>query len=80
MYLRLSAGYTGSYVVGRAVVFGTGWPYNPWFGNVFIPRPVTLGFGATFSTGWGCWGFELAPVGARRALLLVEQRLVGLRQ
>jgi hypothetical protein len=50
-------GYTGSYVYGGAVVYGTGWPYNPWVGNVFIPRPVTWGFGATFSAGWGCWGF-----------------------
>lgn len=52
-------GYTGSYVYGGAVVYGTGWPYDPWFGNVFIPRPVTWGFGATFSTGWGCWGFGI---------------------
>jgi hypothetical protein len=57
VYCGYLPGYTGSYIVGGAVVFGTGWPYNPWFGNVFIPRPVTWGFGATFSTGWGCWGF-----------------------
>jgi hypothetical protein len=50
-------GYTGSYVFGGTVVYGTGWPYAPWVGNVFIPRPVTWGFGATFSLGWGCWGF-----------------------
>ncbi len=50
-------GYTGSYVYGGTVVYGTGWPYNPWWGDVFIPRPVTWGFGATFSSGWGCWGF-----------------------
>ena len=59
VYCGYLPGYTGSYVVGGAVVFGTGWPYNPWFGNVFIPRPVTWGFGATFSTGWGCWGFGI---------------------
>lgn len=52
-------GYTGSYVYGGAIVYGTGWPYNPWWGDVFIPRPVTWGFGATFSFGWGCWGFGI---------------------
>lgn len=52
-------GYTGSYIFNDAVVFGTGWNYNPWFGTVFIPRPVTWGFGATFSVGWGCWGFGI---------------------
>ena len=50
-------GYTGSYVCNGAVVYGTGWPYDAWYGAAFIPRPVTWGFGATFSAGWGCWGF-----------------------
>jgi hypothetical protein len=57
VYCGYLPGYTGSYVYGGTVVYGTGWPYNPWFGTVFVPRPVTWGFGATFSAGWGCWGF-----------------------
>jgi hypothetical protein len=57
VYCGYLPGYTGSYVYGGAVVYGTGWPYDPWFGTAFIPRPVTWGFGATFSMGWGCWGF-----------------------
>lgn len=59
VYCGYLPGYTGSYVYGGTVVYGTGWPYNPWFGTVFIPRPVTWGFGATFSLGWGCWGFGI---------------------
>ncbi len=57
VYCGYLPGYTGSYVVGGTVVYGTGWPYAPWYGGIFIPRPVTWGFGATFSPGWGCWGF-----------------------
>jgi hypothetical protein len=59
VYCGYLPGYNGSYVYGGAIVYGTGWPYNPWWGNVFIPRPVTWGFGATFSAGWGCWGFGI---------------------
>ncbi|MGH8047076.1 MAG: hypothetical protein ACREKL_07505 [Chthoniobacterales bacterium] len=57
VYCGYLPGYTGSYVYGGTVVYGTGWPYNGWYGDAFFPRPVTWGFGATFSTGWGCWGF-----------------------
>lgn len=52
-------GYVGSYVCNGAVVYGTGWRYNPWFGTYFIPRPVTWGFGASFHVGWGTWGFAV---------------------
>jgi hypothetical protein len=57
VYCGYLPGYTGSYVYDGAVVYGTGWPYDPWYGAEFIPRPVTWGFGATFSAGWGAWGF-----------------------
>lgn len=52
-------GYTGSYIYGGALVYGTGWVYPPWFGSVFIPRPVTWGFGASFNFAGGAWGFAV---------------------
>ncbi len=58
VYCGYLPGYTGSYVYGGALVYGTGWPYDPWFGTVFIPRPVTWGFGASFAFGAG-WGFSI---------------------
>lgn len=57
VYCGYLPGYTGSYVFGGTVVYGTGWPYDPWYGAAFIPRPVTWGFGAAFNAGWGAWGF-----------------------
>lgn len=58
VYCGYLPGYTGSYVYGGTVVYGTGWSYSPWVGSVFIPRPVTWGFGATFNFGAG-WGFAV---------------------
>ncbi len=59
VYCGYLPGYTGSYVYGGTVVYGTGWPYTPWFGTVFIPRPVTWGFAASFNPVWGGWGFAV---------------------
>lgn len=58
VYCGYLPGYTGSFIAGGALVYGTGWPYDPWFGSVFIPRPVTWGFGASFAFGAG-WGFSV---------------------
>ena len=59
VYCGYLPGYTGSYIYDGAIVFGTGWTYDPWFGTYFIPRPVTWGFGASFNLAWGTWGFAL---------------------
>jgi hypothetical protein len=59
VYCGYLPGYTGSYVYGGTVVYGTGWPYNAWYGAAFIPRPVTWGFSASFNAGWGSWGFGI---------------------
>lgn len=50
-------GYTGSYVFGPTVVYGTGYYYPGWYGAEYIPRPWTYGFGATYDFWTGSWGF-----------------------
>ena len=50
-----TAGYLGSYIQGDPVlVFGTGFYYNPWFGAMYYPAPLTWGFGFSYNpwTGW----------------------------
>lgn len=60
VYCGYLPGYLGSYVYGGTMVFGTGWAYPAWInGSVFIPRPVTWGFGASFSVSTGGWGFSI---------------------
>jgi hypothetical protein len=51
-------GYVGSYVSDGAVVYGTGWYYQPWIGTVWYGPPVTWGFGFSFcSSWWGPWPY-----------------------
>jgi hypothetical protein len=50
-------GYTGSYVTSEGVVvYGTGYHYRPWIGNVWYGYPVTYGFGVSWGLGGG-WVF-----------------------
>jgi hypothetical protein len=49
-----TAGYLGSYIQGDPViVFGTGFHYNPWYGSLYYPRPVTWGFGFSYNPWYG---------------------------
>ncbi len=59
IYCGYLPGYVGSYVWGGTVIYGTGWPYNPWAGAVYIPRPVTWGFAAAFNPVTCGWGFSV---------------------
>ena len=52
-------GYTGSYVFGPTVVYGTGYFYPGWYGALYVPRPWTYGFDATYDFWTGTWGFGL---------------------
>ncbi len=63
VYVGYTPGYTGSYVFGPTVVYGTGWYYDPWYGSIFIPRHWTWGFHMNYhpwhgwSVGWSVvWG------------------------
>src|SRR5207253_22125 len=59
VYVGYTPGYYGTYVApGGVVVYGTGYWYDPWIGNVWIGPPYTYGFGAGFV--WGATpGFVL---------------------
>jgi hypothetical protein len=54
VYVGYTPGYTGSYVYGPTVIYGTGYHYVPWYGSVYYPRPVTYGFSVHYNpwTGW----------------------------
>jgi len=61
VYVGYTSGYTGSYVYGRTVVYGTGYNYHPWYKHSYYARPWTWGFnvhydpwaGWSFGAGWG---------------------------
>jgi len=55
VYVGYLPGYNYSYVYGGVVVYGTGYYYQPWYGTVYYPRPVTYGYGVHYNpyTGWG---------------------------
>ena len=59
VYVGYTPGYYGTYVApGGVVVYGTGYQYDPWIGNVWIGSPYTYGFGAGYV--WGAsTGFML---------------------
>jgi hypothetical protein len=71
-----TAGYQGSYVdpTTSVVVYGTGYVYPPYVGEVWVGPPVTYGFGASVRytpyTGWSygfgfgwAWGAPTIAVG-----------------
>ena len=59
VYTGYTPGYLNTFIYGPTVVYGTGFYYQPWFGNYYYPRPYTWGFGVQynpyigFSLGWG---------------------------
>jgi hypothetical protein len=61
VYVGYTAGYTGCYVYGRTVVYGTGYHYQPWHKHSYYARPWTWGFnvhydpwlGWSINAGWG---------------------------
>lgn len=57
-----TTGYLGSYVQGGTVVYGTGYYYPSWTGNVSFPRPWTWGFNMWFNP-WLGWmrGYDYSP-------------------
>ena len=57
-------GYDGSYVYETTVVYGTGWYYNAWYGQVYYGWPRTWGFHMQWNpwTGWSVGlGFHYGP-------------------
>ena len=67
VYVGYTPGYTGCYVYGSTVVYGTGYHYSGWHGTYYYPRPATYGFAVRYNpwTGWSV-GFGMsygAPTG-----------------
>jgi hypothetical protein len=60
VYVGYTPGYTGCYVYGSTVVYGTGYMYPCWVGPVYYPRPVTYGFHMNYNPwiGWSV-GFSV---------------------
>lgn len=54
VYVGYTPGYTGCYIYGPTVIYGTGYAYQPWYGTVYYPPPVTYGFNMHYNpwTGW----------------------------
>jgi len=56
VYVGYTPGYTGAYVYGPTIVYGTGWYYRPWYGAYYYPRHWTWGFHMHYNP-WTGWGF-----------------------
>jgi hypothetical protein len=61
VYVGYTPGYTGCYIYGPTVVYGTGYPYVPFYGPYYYPRPVTFGFSMHYNPWYG-WsmGFSMS--------------------
>jgi hypothetical protein len=57
VYCGYLPGYTGCYVYGPTVVYGTGYNYPYWYHSRFIPRPYTYGFAVSYDFDAGTFGF-----------------------
>jgi len=55
VYVGYTPGYVGSYRYDGCMVYGTGYNYDPWYGNYYWSRQGTFGFSVGYSClgGWG---------------------------
>ena len=51
-------GYTGTYVDGPTIVYGTGYDYPGWYGTTYFAPPFTWGFDAYYDPFAAAWGFD----------------------
>jgi hypothetical protein len=60
VYVGYTPGYTGTYVSGGVVVYGTGYAYPSWVGTVWLGAPVTYGYGISIAyTPWTGWAYSV---------------------
>ena len=45
VYVGYTGGYLGTFLYQGVLCYGTGYKFKSWFGNTYIPRPSTYGFG-----------------------------------
>ncbi len=55
-WVGYTPGYTGCYVWGPTIIYGTGWYYRYWYGAYYYPRPLTFGVGVYYNPISGHWG------------------------
>lgn len=55
VYTGYLPGYTGSYAYGGTMVYGTGYYYPGWYGDLYYPRPWTWGFDPVYYPWTGTW-------------------------
>ena len=53
VYTGYTSGYTGSYIYGPTVVFGTGFHYYGWYGHYYYHHPMTYGYGFIYDPFYG---------------------------
>jgi len=60
VYVGYTPGYTGCYIYGPTVVYGTGYYYHSWYGTYYYPRPRTFGYHMYYDpyNGWSI-GFSM---------------------
>ncbi len=59
VYVGYTSGYLASYIVGRTIVYGTGYHYRSWRGRYYYPRPSTWGFGMYYNPWYG-WSINIS--------------------
>jgi len=59
VYVGYTSGYTGTYIYGPTIVYGTGFWYPYWYGRYYYPRPTTFGFHVRYNPWYG-WSFGLS--------------------
>jgi len=52
-------GYTGTYIDGPTIVYGTGYTYPGWYGSVYFPPACTWGYAAYYDPFACAWGFDV---------------------
>jgi hypothetical protein len=60
VYTGFTSGYTGSYIYGPTVVFGTGFHYPGWYGHFYYHHPMTYGYGIFYDPFYG-WAPVYSP-------------------
>lgn len=59
VYVGYTPGYMWSFPYYGVPVYGTGWYYPPYYGNIYYPRPPTWGFNVGYNP-WTGWSFGLS--------------------
>jgi len=79
VYVGYLPGYTGCYVYGGTVVYGTGYYYTPWVGTVYYAAPVTYSVSVRYYPSLGRWFHPLSVGGVVRRTRRRTRRRVNHR-